>query len=152
VEAIRAFVGFLYQQASQDAQLTATLTLLELPNLMVLLDHVSAAGDPAATIDLATQLFTLLQLRGKPHLLEKVGAVRDAAAQLLGEHWSHAQFESQRTRITTSPEPVGCWGASLNVAARLSRRCPCCKTRSGGSRRSSGEPPIAPPRGWLRHR
>jgi tetratricopeptide (TPR) repeat protein len=25
--------------------------------------------------------------------------VRDAAAKLLGEHWSHAQFQSQRTRI-----------------------------------------------------
>src|SRR5438094_3056434 len=66
---------------------------------MVLLDRVSTAGDPEATIDLATKLFDLLQNLGKPHLLEKVGAVRDAAAQLLGEHWSHAQFQSQRTRI-----------------------------------------------------
>jgi hypothetical protein len=29
----------------------------------------------------------------------KVGVVRDAAAKLLGEHRSHAQFESQRTHI-----------------------------------------------------
>jgi tetratricopeptide (TPR) repeat protein len=99
MEAMRAFVGFLHQQGSQDAQLAATLTLIELPNLMVLLDRVSTAADPEATIDLATKLFGLLQQLGKPHLLEKVGAVQDAAAKLLGEHWSHAQFESQRTRI-----------------------------------------------------
>jgi tetratricopeptide (TPR) repeat protein len=99
MEAMRAFIGFLHQQYSQDAQLAATLILLELPNLMVLLDRVSAAGDPVATIDLATELFMLLQPLGKPRLLEKVGAMRDAAAKLLGEHWSHAQFESQRTRI-----------------------------------------------------
>jgi tetratricopeptide (TPR) repeat protein len=99
VEAMRAFARFLSQQQSQDIQLAATLTLLELPNLMALLDRVSAAGDPVATIDLATDLFRLLQPLGKPRLLEKVGAVRDAAAKLLGEHWSHAQFESQRTHI-----------------------------------------------------
>jgi hypothetical protein len=99
MEAMRAFAGFLYQQQIQDAQLAATLTLLELPNLMVLLDQVSTAGDPEAMIDLATRLFGLLQYLGKPHLLEKVGAMRDATAQLLGEQWSHAQFESQRTRI-----------------------------------------------------
>jgi hypothetical protein len=51
--------------------LAATLTLLELPNLMVLLDRVSAAADPEATIDLATKLFRLLQNLGKPRLLEK---------------------------------------------------------------------------------
>jgi hypothetical protein len=99
VEAMRRFVRFLGQQQSQDTHMAATLTLLELPNLMALLDRLSAAADPKATIDLATQLFTLLQPLGKPRLLEKVGAVRDTAAKLLGEHWSHAQFESQRTRI-----------------------------------------------------
>jgi tetratricopeptide (TPR) repeat protein len=99
VEAMRAFVGFLVGQRSQEVQLAATLTLLELPNLMVLLDRVSTAGDPEATIDLAADLFRLLQSLGKLRLLEKVGAVRDAAAKLLGEYWSHAQFQSQRTRI-----------------------------------------------------
>jgi tetratricopeptide (TPR) repeat protein len=99
VEAMRALVGFLSEQDSKNAQLAATLTLLELPNLMVLLDRVSTAGDPVSTIDLATKLFGLLQYLGKSRLLDKVGTVRDAATKLLGEHWSHAQFQSQRTRI-----------------------------------------------------
>jgi hypothetical protein len=89
---MRAFVGFLYQQASQDAQLAATLTLIESPNLMVVLDQVSATGDPAATIDLATDLFRLLQPLGKPRLLEKIGAVRDAAAKLLSHSFSQSNI------------------------------------------------------------
>lgn len=48
---------------------------------------------------MATQLFVLLQFLGKPRLLDKVGMLRDAAARQLGEDWSHAQFQSQRTRI-----------------------------------------------------
>jgi hypothetical protein len=187
VEAMQAFVGFLHQQTSQDAQLAATLALLELPNLMVVLDQVSAAGDPVVTIDLATDLFRLLQFLGKPRLLEKVGAVRDTAAKLLGEHWSHAQFQSQRTRIeqllatgrlrealdgasglhqrslaagesayvgavTISRWPVYCSATSCIRVARRGRRYPCCKTRSGGSMRSSGESPVAGRQAWLRHR
>jgi hypothetical protein len=115
VEAMRAFVGFLRQRASQDAQLAATLTLLELPNLMVLLDQVSAAGDPEATIDLATKLFGLLQFLGKLRLLEKVGTVRDTAAKLLGEHWSHAQFESHRSGPIASRWPSRCGSAMSRV-------------------------------------
>ena len=98
-EAMRAFVEFLYEQQSQDAQIASTLTLLELPNLMALLDGVQTAGDAEATVDLCMSLFLLLQNVGKPRLLERVGAVRDAAAKALGEDWSHARFESQRMRV-----------------------------------------------------
>lgn len=71
VEAMRAFAGFLNEQQFHDTQLAATLTLLELPNLMVLLDQVSTAGDPTATINLATQFFSLLQVLGKPLLCQQ---------------------------------------------------------------------------------
>ena len=87
------------QQQSQNAELAATLTLLELPNLFALLDLVQAAGDAEATIDLATSLYSLLQMLGKPRLLARVGQVRDAAAAALGDAWNHARFEAVRTRI-----------------------------------------------------
>ncbi|NQT12341.1 MAG: tetratricopeptide repeat protein, partial [Planctomycetes bacterium] len=98
-EAMRSYVEFLDQQRSRNAELAATLTALELPNLFALLEQVERAGDGEATIDLATSLFRLLQYAGKPRLLDRVGKVRDAAAAALGDAWNHARFAAQRTRI-----------------------------------------------------
>lgn len=99
VEAMTAYVDFLVQQSSQNTELAATLTVLELSNLFALLDLVQAAGDAEATIDLATSLYSLLRNAGKPRLLARVGQVRDAASAALGAAWNHAQFEAARTRI-----------------------------------------------------
>jgi len=98
-KAMRQYVGFLVQQQSQNTEVAATLTLLELPNFFALLDLVQRAGDAETTIDLATSLYSLLQALGKPRLLERVGQVRDAAAAALGDAWNHARFEATRTRI-----------------------------------------------------
>jgi len=99
VEAMREYVRFLNQEERQNAEVAATLTALELPNLFALLDLVGRAGDAETTIDLATSLYSLLQNAGKPRLLERVGRVRDAAAAALGDAWNHAQFQAARTRI-----------------------------------------------------
>ena len=99
VEAMRGYAGFLVQQQSQNTEVAATLTLLELPNLFALLDVVHAAADAEATIGLATSLYQLLQQLGKPRLLERVGQVRDDAAAALGDDWNHARFEATGTRI-----------------------------------------------------
>jgi tetratricopeptide (TPR) repeat protein len=99
VAAMRGYVGFLYQQESQNAEVAATLTVLELPNLFALLDLVQRAGNSEATIDLTTLLYSLLSMAGKPRLLERVGQVRDAAAAVQGDVWSHAWFEAAHTRI-----------------------------------------------------
>jgi len=99
VEAMRGYVAFLVQQRNRDATIATTLTILELPNLFSLLEHVERTGDPEATIDLATSLYSLLQVLGKPRLIERVGQVRDAAAMTLGEAWNHAQFQAAQTRI-----------------------------------------------------
>ncbi len=102
VEAMHQYAEFLRQQQSQNTEVAATLTLLELPNLFALLDLVQRAGDAEATIDLATSLYSLLRNAGRPRLLERVGQVRDAAAkqlETLGDAWNHARFEAARTRI-----------------------------------------------------
>lgn len=101
-EAMRAYAHFLARQRSQNAEVAATLTGLELPNLFALLELVERAGDAEPTIALATDLYSLLQALGKPRLLARVGEVRDAAARQLeaqGEAWTHARFEAARTRI-----------------------------------------------------
>jgi tetratricopeptide (TPR) repeat protein len=99
LEAMAAYLNFLYQQQSQNAELAATLTLLELPNLFALLDRSQAVADPETTIERATYLYGLLQVLGKPRLLDRVARVREAAAAALGEGLSHARFEASRTRI-----------------------------------------------------
>jgi tetratricopeptide (TPR) repeat protein len=99
LKAMAAYLKFLYQQQDQNAELAATLTLLELPNLFALLDRSQAVDDPATTIDRATSLYRLLQMLGKPRLLERVARVHEAAAAALGEGFSHARFEASRTRI-----------------------------------------------------
>jgi tetratricopeptide (TPR) repeat protein len=99
LEAMAAYLGYLVQQQIQNAELAATLTLLELPNLFALLDRSKAFADPETTIGLAADLYGLLQRLGRPRLLERVARVREAAAAALGEGWSHARFQASRTRI-----------------------------------------------------
>lgn len=99
VVAMAAYAGFLVQQQSQSIEVAATLTVLELPNLFALLDHVQRAGDAEVTIGLATSLYSLLQALGKPRLLERVGNVRDAASAAMGDGWNHSRFMVARTRI-----------------------------------------------------
>jgi tetratricopeptide (TPR) repeat protein len=99
LEAMATYLGYLVQQQSQNTELAATLTLLELANLFALLDRSRAVAEPETTIDRATSLYSLLRTLGKPRLLERVAQVREAAAAALGEGWSHARFQASRTRI-----------------------------------------------------
>jgi tetratricopeptide (TPR) repeat protein len=103
VEVMGAYVLFLNQQENQNSEVAATLKGLELPNLFALLDLVQRQEDAEATIALATSLYSLLSMLGKPRLLERLGQVRDAAAKelerTLGDSWNHARFEATRTRI-----------------------------------------------------
>ena len=99
VETMRGYVDFIDKQSNQKAELAATLTVLELPNLFALLDLVQQAGEPEATIGLTTSLYILLRNLGKPRLLQRVGQVRDAAATALGDTWNHARYQSLNHKI-----------------------------------------------------
>jgi tetratricopeptide (TPR) repeat protein len=99
LEAMAAYLNYLNQQQHKNAELAATLTLLELPNLFALLDRSQAVADPATTIKRATSLYELLQTLGKPRLLERLARVREAADAALGEGASHARFQASCTRI-----------------------------------------------------
>lgn len=99
VEAMHHYREFLAEQQHQHTEVASALTMLDLPNLFALLDRVQGAGDAEATIDLATSLYSLLQLAGKPRLLERIGQARDAAAAALGKAWDHARFLAAWSRI-----------------------------------------------------
>jgi tetratricopeptide (TPR) repeat protein len=98
-EAMGAYVRSLVIEQSRHAEVAATLTVLELPNLFALLEQVQAVGAAEATIDLTTSLYSLLQTLGRPRLLERVAQAREASVAALGETRNHARFEAQRTRI-----------------------------------------------------
>ncbi len=99
LEAMAAYLDVLYKQHSQNAEEAATLTLLELPNLFALLELSQATADPETTIDRAASLYSLLQRLGKPRLLERLARVQEVAVASLGEGWSQARFEANRSRI-----------------------------------------------------
>jgi tetratricopeptide (TPR) repeat protein len=99
LEAMAAYLRYLGQQRGQNAQLGATLTLIELPNLFALLDLSQASADPETTINRAALLYNLLEDLGKPRLLERVARVCEAAAASLGEGWSHGRFQASDNRI-----------------------------------------------------
>jgi tetratricopeptide (TPR) repeat protein len=97
--AMAELIEFLRSQLSRKIEIAATLTVLELPNLFALLDHVERAYDAEATINLTSTLFSLLRGIGRPHLLDRLARARDAAVMTLGKTWNHARFEAQRTEI-----------------------------------------------------
>lgn len=100
VESMRDYVGLLVGERNKNIEMAATLTVLELPNLIALLAAVEGLGDAEATIALTTRLYGLLQSLNRPRLIERIARVRDAALRKLGDQaWGHAQFEAERTRI-----------------------------------------------------
>ena len=102
-EAMVQLVDFLYQQRSQDSRLAFRLTLLELPNLMALLDHLgqrveadSAMAEPVANT--AGSIEQLLAHLNRPQALARAVALRERAAAALPE-WGNARFENERLQI-----------------------------------------------------
>jgi len=93
------YVEFLRENRHQNAEIAATLTVLELSNLLVLLDLMERHGDASMTISLTAALYELLLNAGKPRVLERIGKVRDTAAATLGDSWNHALFQSAFNRI-----------------------------------------------------
>jgi tetratricopeptide (TPR) repeat protein len=99
VEVMLGYVAVLDRERHKYSEMVATLTRLEQANLLALLERVQTAGDPAATVDLATSLHGLWQGLGQARLLTRLGQVLDAAAPTLGAGWNHAQFQAWPVRI-----------------------------------------------------
>lgn len=95
-EAMSDLVGFLYEQMFKDAHMAATLTLLEPPNLMVLLDwqERQLGADPAKAEEIsgfAGSIEALLSTLNRPQALQRAVALREKAAQAVPD-WGRARF------------------------------------------------------------
>jgi tetratricopeptide (TPR) repeat protein len=91
--------NFLYNQLFQDIQLAFTLTRLELPNLLHLLEYLVGQADPATTLAVANKVEQLLARLDHPRLLKRVVAIREQASQALGDGLTGARFEARRMEI-----------------------------------------------------
>jgi tetratricopeptide (TPR) repeat protein len=92
-EGMKGFIGFLYEQQFQDARVAAVLTLHDLPNLMALLNFLTAQGDGEETALFAGRLEDLLCTLGRPHILARVAEVRQREAKEL-KQWSNTAFNA----------------------------------------------------------
>ena len=99
MEAMIHFLCYLRQHQSSNSELVATLTHLELSNLIALLDCYRTIAHPAATIKLASMIYDLLINLGKPRLLNRILHLCDDPTDALGEGWLHGSFEASRMRI-----------------------------------------------------
>jgi len=91
LKAMWSYSQYLQQEQSRNAEMVATLTVLDLPDLFALLDLLQQAADPEVTFDMSTLLYELLRPLGQPRLLARVGDVRDAAAPALGDAWNRSR-------------------------------------------------------------
>nr|MDQ3011639.1 CHAT domain-containing protein [Acidobacteriota bacterium] len=120
-EAMTTLTNFLYWQLAKDAQLAASLTRLELPNLLAMLAWVSAQEMPERIVDLAGKVESLFANLGRPQALAQATAVRARAQQQL-TLWGHARFIAESASIDRMWE-LGLLPDALIAAHQLLSQC-----------------------------
>jgi tetratricopeptide (TPR) repeat protein len=97
-EAMAQLTGFLYQQRFRDTQVAASLTLLELPNLLAMLQWLKDRWPPERVVNLTGSVERLVAHLGQPHALAAATRIREQAAEKLGE-WGHARHVTESANI-----------------------------------------------------
>ncbi len=96
-----AMIGYtdeLCRQRLENVQAASTLTILELPNLMAMLEYMDERYDPEQVASFATRVEQLIANLHKPNAMKLVKRIREkAGSNLTG--WSHAAFEAERMKI-----------------------------------------------------
>ncbi|MCL4272654.1 MAG: tetratricopeptide repeat protein [Anaerolineales bacterium] len=98
-QAMMQLVGFLYQQMFKDSLMGNTLTLLELPNLLALLDWLADLlerdSSSAETVsDIAGKIEQLLADLNRPSALAKAVKLREESAGKIPE-WGRTRFQNE---------------------------------------------------------
>ncbi|MBF0098789.1 MAG: tetratricopeptide repeat protein [Magnetococcales bacterium] len=98
LQGMRELTGYLLVQLTQDVQLSRTLTLLELPNLLAALERAQQILSPEELVHFANHIEQLLADLGQPTAMQRVVAIRTQATSRLTE-WGNAQFEAERMAV-----------------------------------------------------
>jgi len=131
VEAMAQLTGYLRQQRFKDVQQAATLTLLELPNLLAALDRLHETADVERVIGVATDIESLLQNLGRPKALARAARIREDASRRLGEHrpeehhrleeHSHGRFLAESAAVDRLLD-AGRFAEAAEAAGRVVQR------------------------------
>jgi tetratricopeptide (TPR) repeat protein len=97
-QGMKSLAKFLYDQHSENTQLSAELTLLELSNLMALLDYTRQKEQAEEIVDIAGDIEGLLQFLGRRQILQQVVAVREKAEKGL-KAWNNTSFNAAKHQI-----------------------------------------------------
>jgi tetratricopeptide (TPR) repeat protein len=97
-QGMKSLAKFLYEQLFENKQLSAELTLLELPNLMALLDYTRQKEQAEEIVDIAGRIENLLQTLGRRQILQQVIAVREKAQKGL-KAWNNISFNAAKKQI-----------------------------------------------------
>jgi tetratricopeptide (TPR) repeat protein len=97
-QGMKSLANFLYKQHFENTQLSAELTLLELPNLIALLAYTQQREDAEAIVDIAWRIEGILQTLGRRQILQQVVAVREKAEKGL-KAWNNTSFIAAKHQI-----------------------------------------------------
>jgi len=97
-QGMKSLRRFLSEQQFENTQLSAELTLLELPNLMALLDYTLQNEQAEEIVDIAVRIEGLFQTLGRRQILQQVVAVREKAEKGL-KAWNNTSFIAAKHQI-----------------------------------------------------
>jgi tetratricopeptide (TPR) repeat protein len=116
-EAMEAMIEFLYRHRTKEPKLAANLTQLELPNLLLTLEHLRGRAAAERVVSLATRLESLIAPLGRARTLARVVDIRAHEARRLGGR-SHAQYLAERAAIERSIDR-GRYGEAADLGRSL---------------------------------
>lgn len=93
-EAMGQEIQFVDQQRSGDSNLANNLTLLELPNFLMALEHLAKWESADEITTLATRLESLVSALNRPKMLARIVEIRSSLSHALSER-SHARYLSE---------------------------------------------------------
>lgn len=98
MKAMAGLAEHLSQQQHQDAQLAATLAVLELPNLLGALELLKARAAAEEVLGVATRIEGLFQYVGRSRAMARVVRIRHSVAKGLGK-WTHGRFLAESAGV-----------------------------------------------------
>nr|WP_242024762.1 CHAT domain-containing protein [Leptolyngbya sp. FACHB-60] len=103
IQAMVKLIDFLYEQQFNDSKLACSLTLLELPNLIALLDALELQfkadhSTAKQVVDVAGKIEELAARLNRPQLVVRTIAVREQAVVVI-QNWSNTRFNSEKQTI-----------------------------------------------------
>ncbi|MEO5349045.1 MAG: tetratricopeptide repeat protein, partial [Magnetococcus sp. YQC-3] len=117
-----AFVGFLHEQGFQDAQLSSTLTLRDLDNLLAGLSLAVEQWPTEQALRWASDMASLLRNLEKKLAQQQVVAIQERLVGQLGEGWSHLRFYAAMDHLELMAQQ-GDLGGAMAAAQTLLQQC-----------------------------